>query len=235
MDGLRLDSLTRVLGLPGTRRVALGGLAGSLGALGLVDAQAKKKKRKNKGKKSKSVTKTVSNDTAVAIPGTGNEGKGDPYPLTLSVSGFKKGKIQDVNVTLRGLSHTFPQDIDVLLVAPDGRNAIIFSGVGGSTDVSNVTITLDDQAASALTADPLVSGTFRPTNLAEGTDEDEFPDAPPPSSLEALSTFNGSNPNGTWQLFVFDDAADDTGTLAEGFQLTIKAKVKVKKKKRKKH
>lgn len=33
--------------------------------------------------------------------------------------------------------------------------------------------------------------------------------------------FNGTDPNGTWQLFVFDDAGGDRGDIAEGWDLTI--------------
>lgn len=47
-------------------------------------------------------------------------------------------------------SHTFPDDIDMLLVSPMGQKVVIMSDVGGSTDVNNVAVTLDDAAASAL-------------------------------------------------------------------------------------
>ena len=68
----------------------------------------------------RTVTKTFRNTAAIAIPGSGEDGPGAPYPSTIEVSGFKKPQILDVNVTLRLLSHNFPHDIDVLLVAPDG-------------------------------------------------------------------------------------------------------------------
>jgi hypothetical protein len=51
MDGKRFDSLTRILGILGTRRGALGWLAGSLCAVGVADADAGKRKKKRKGKK----------------------------------------------------------------------------------------------------------------------------------------------------------------------------------------
>lgn len=180
-------------------------------------------------KKTKTVTRNFSNGTSVTIP---DEGKADPYPLEFDVSGFKKGKILDVNLTLRGFSHEHAEDVDMLLVAPGGKNATVFSEVGGANAAANVTITLDDQAANPLTTDPLTSGSFQPTDLDEHSVGDEFPDAPTPSGQVALSTFNNGNPNGTWQLFIFDNASGDVGSLDDGAQLTIKAKVKNKKKKK---
>ena len=81
-----------------------------------------------------------------------------------------------------------------------------------------VTLTLDDAAANSLPdAGPLVSGTFKPTNFGSG---DTFPSAPP-SGGSALSVFNGTNPNGTWSLYVVDDATGDSGSVAGGWELNI--------------
>ena len=104
-----------------------------------------------------------------------------------------------MTVTLNNLSHTFPDDIDILLVGPQGQNAIIMSDVGGGTDVVDITLTLDDDAANALPdGTVLTSGTFRPANYGAG---DPFPaPAPAPSGNVPLSIFNGTDPNGMWSL-----------------------------------
>ena len=85
--------------------------------------------------KTKTVTKFFSNVAPIAIPGTGTSGIANPYPSQIQVSGLRKGKIQDLNVHLNNLSHTFPDDIDVLLAATQisGINAIIMSDVGGTS------------------------------------------------------------------------------------------------------
>ena len=44
------------------------------------------------------------------------------YPSSVSFSNLS-GKIADVNLTLDGFRHTFPDDVDVLLVAPPTRAA----------------------------------------------------------------------------------------------------------------
>jgi len=176
----------------------------------------------------KIVTRTFHNFSAITI--NDSTGQVSPYPSALAAGGFKRGKILDANVTLRGFSHTFPDDVDVLLVH-GARNATIMSDVGGTTPASNVTLRLDDEAGAFLPENSqLVSGSFRPTNVNPGGTVDTFPGAPAPSGLVALSTFDRANPNGLWSLFVEDDLDRfDGGQFAAGWSLQIKAKVPVKK------
>ena len=71
-----------------------------------------------------------------------------PYPSTITVSGLG-GTITHVQVKLNGVTHSFPDDIDILLVGPGGQNAIIMSDVGGGNPgATNVTLTLDDLATT---------------------------------------------------------------------------------------
>lgn len=153
-----------------------------------------------------------------------------PYPSTIKVGGFKKGKIKDVNVTLKGFGHQFSDDADVLLVSPKGQNAVVMSDVGGNNLVGNATLKLDDESPSLLpdaTADGApVSGTFKPANYVDfGADVFPAP-APAPGGGSALSIFDGKNPKGGWKLFVTDDASGGTGQFAGGWSLQIKAKVR---------
>jgi subtilisin-like proprotein convertase family protein len=178
------------------------------------------------GKRFAKVTKTFSNGSPIAIPADGSR-PAAPYPSTIDVRGLKRGKIFDVNVTLHQLSHAYPDDIDVLLVAPNGRNQLIMSDAGGGTPITNITLTLDDEAAPALPDNgPLQSGSYWPNNYEFEADPFAPPaPAPPTSGSFALSTFNGSKPNGTWQLFIVDDTDRDVGELRGGWSLQITAKV----------
>ena len=92
-------------------------------------------------------------------------GQGDPYPSDCVVSGLT-GTITDVNMTLTGLSHTYPDDIDILLVPPGASaNATVMSDAGGSSDVNAINLTLDDEAATQLPdAGQLATGSYRPAN-----------------------------------------------------------------------
>jgi hypothetical protein len=147
-----------------------------------------------------------------------------PYPSKIDVSGLRRGHILDVNLKLRDYSHAHAMDVGVLLVGPRGQNAIVMSDVD-EAGVSDINLVLDDEAANPLAA-PLVSGTYQPTNYDSGV-PDHFPSpAPTPSGNTAPSVFDGTNPNGTWKLFVVDKFLGRFGEFGDVWALTIKAKVR---------
>jgi hypothetical protein len=146
----------------------------------------------------------------------------DPSPSSIQVSMPETAtRVRKVTVTLKGLRHPAPDDVDLLLVGPQGQNAIIMSDVGGDSLAEGLTITLDDGAASGLPdAGPLASGTYRPTN--SGGDADQFPQpVPAPLGGARLSVFNGTDPNGTWSLYAVDDNGEVEGSLGGGWSLHI--------------
>jgi subtilisin-like proprotein convertase family protein len=171
-------------------------------------------------------TATFSNPGSITIPnppstGASTGAPSNPYPSNITVSGLT-GTVTKVTATLTNLSHTFPDDIDVLLVGPLGQKILLMSDVGTSLDIVNVTLTLDDAAATSLPdAAQIVSGTFKPTNIGTG---DQFP-APAPAGPypdpQLLSVFNGVDPNGTWSLYVVDDLGGDIGSMSGGWSLSI--------------
>ncbi|HXI88430.1 MAG TPA: C25 family cysteine peptidase [Blastocatellia bacterium] len=175
-----------------------------------------------KGAPDSALSSTFSNPAAITI---NDNAAATPYPSTITVAGLS-GVINKVTVTLTNLNHTFPDDIDILLVGPTGQKAILMSDAGGTLDLVNVTLTFDDAAASLLPdGGQIVSGTFKPTDFEAG---DTFP-APAPAGPypAALSGFNGTNPNGTWSLYVVDDAVGDLGNINGGWSLTIDSSVLV--------
>ncbi len=169
-----------------------------------------------------SATSSFSNPAPITIPGTGTGAStgapSNPYPSTINVSGVT-GTVSKVTVDLFNFNHTFPGDVDALLVGPGGQKLLLMSDVGGGTDAVNVNLTFDDAAAPI--GATVVSGTFRPTNSGAG---DLFP-APAPAGPypdpQQLSIFNGLDPNGVWSLFVVDDAGADAGNINGGWRLNI--------------
>ncbi len=169
---------------------------------------------------------TFSNPTAISLP---DVTPASPYPSNITVSGFGGALITNISVRLKNITHTFPGDLDMLLVGPGGQTAIIMSDVGGGGDVAGLTLTLDDFAAASMTTNALPasgSATFKPTNLE--TTGDSWPSpapTPTPANSSALSVFNGTSPNGVWSLYITDDAGQDTGTIAGGWDLVIATNV----------
>jgi subtilisin-like proprotein convertase family protein len=146
-----------------------------------------------------------------------------PYGTAINVSGVS-GAISDINLTITGFSHNAPSDVDILLVSPNGKGVVVFSDSGFGT-TSNVNLTFDDAAASTIPT-TIVSGTYKPTDNEGEGNGDTFP-APAPlrpyhnNNGNQLSNFNGFSPNGNWQLFVVDDNATISGSIAGGWSLDI--------------
>ncbi|MDX2042997.1 MAG: HYR domain-containing protein, partial [Acidobacteriota bacterium] len=147
----------------------------------------------------------------------------NPYPSSITVSGMSN-LVSKVTVSLTGLSHSFADDVSILLVAPNGNAIELMSDTGGINSLTNVNLTFDDAAANYLpNTAAFVSGTFKPTRH----DFEDIFEAPAPQTTIAapygatLGHLNGINPNGTWQLFVRDQAGGDTGMISGGWCLTI--------------
>jgi subtilisin-like proprotein convertase family protein len=85
---------------------------------------------------------TVFNSTGgpINIPASGN---GVPYPSTITTSGLP-ANARVLSVTLNGVTHQFPSDIDIMLQSPNGTNVILMSDVGGAVDITNANYTFQD-------------------------------------------------------------------------------------------
>nr|MBA3351944.1 hypothetical protein [Blastocatellia bacterium] len=154
----------------------------------------------SEGTEPQGISYTFTNSSPISIP---DGSPGVPYPSVINVANVPN-QLAKVTVKLNSLSHTFPSDIDILLVGPQGQTAVMMSDVGGGAAVTGITLTLDDTAGISLpAASALTTGTYRPTNSGL---VDPFPaPAPPQSGSSSLSVYNGTNPNGAWRLFVIDD------------------------------
>ena len=91
------------------------------------------------------------NPAGITIPATGTGAStgapSTPYPSTINVAGIS-GTVVGMSLSLNQFSHTFPSDVDILLVGPAGQKFIPFSDVGGSVDAVNIDITLSDGASA---------------------------------------------------------------------------------------
>lgn len=165
---------------------------------------------------------TFSNTTAIVIPdGDGTFGPAAPYPSTILVTGLPTD-LESVTVRLTNLSHTWPDDLAVLLVGPGGQHTLLMSRAGGAANAVGVDLIFDAAAATAIAdSGPLVSGRFRPA--AYGVEPVLPPGAPAGPYVADLSVFDGTDPNGTWSLYVYDAVAQDVGTISGGWSLIFPA------------
>jgi subtilisin-like proprotein convertase family protein len=160
------------------------------------------------------------NEGLITIPAgapSSSSGPASSYPSTILVSGLPASTPVH-SVTLSGLAHTFPGDLDIVLVSPTGVPVVLISDVGGSTEIAATNLTLEDGAPAIPTTFPGIepvdaSGTYAPTNSGA---TDTY-DVPGPGSVTqatpTLSSFTG-DPNGTWSLYIVDDAGGDIGSMA---------------------
>jgi uncharacterized repeat protein (TIGR01451 family) len=156
------------------------------------------------------------NSASVAVPTTG---AATPYPLTIELSGVP-GRLNGVEVGLRGLRHNVPDDLDALLVAPGGQAVLLMSDAGGFQPINNVNLVFSNAAAAFLPdSGQIVSGSFKPTDFEPG-DLLPFP-APFGPYTNSLTDLLGTDPNGTWSLYMADDTPGDDGTLTGGWHLTL--------------
>ncbi len=161
-------------------------------------------------------TTSFANTTSISVPGSG---AGAPYPSSIVVSGLT-GQLVRVTVTLSDLSHGHSPDLDVLLVGPGGQTVLLLSDCCATAPVARATPTFDDFGRRLTSASAVPSARIKPVNFDAHTDT--FP-APAPAGPYGtrLSVFNGTDPNGTWRLFVHDDQARHEGTIAGGWSLTL--------------
>jgi len=160
-------------------------------------------------------TSVFSSGGSVTIPGVAPgstaAGAGAPYPSSIVVSGLPANAVIK-SVTVKGMKHSFPDDIDILLQSPTGTNVVLMSDVGGSTDVTGQNYTFDD--AGGLMADAALNGTgtYHPTNIG-ASDTYPAPIGAITQGTPALSSFTG-DPNGTWNLYINDGFAGDVGSIS---------------------
>ena len=76
---------------------------------------------------------TFSNTNSITINDSNNPPTiATPYPSTITVAGLAGQVITNLTVTLSNFSHTFPSDVSILLVGPQGEVCVLMSDVGGS-------------------------------------------------------------------------------------------------------
>lgn len=112
--------------------------------------------------------------------------------------------INDVDVLLY-ITHTWDSDVIASLIAPDGREVLLFEAVGGADDNFINTCLNDDASISILAGTAPFTGEYQP--------------------MEQLGEFNGESGTGIWTLHLDDNYPwIDDGTL-QGWTLTLGGRI----------
>jgi cysteine-rich repeat protein len=130
------------------------------------------------------------------------------------------GIVLDVDVTVH-LTHERPSDLDIYLVAPDGKTVTLSTGNGGNNADVFANTTFDDQAPAI---DPNPDDPEDPTPPAAACVRNfPFADGEPTGPVQpegAMAAFQGHAAHGPWALVVVDDQGGATGQL-ESWSLTV--------------
>jgi subtilisin-like proprotein convertase family protein len=126
-----------------------------------------------------------------------------PIPLVGTVTSIlnvgQPGLIVDVNVSLN-LTHTWDEDLDIVLISPTGTHVLLTSDNGGDSDNYTDTVFNDEAIQGVNAGQAPFASTFSPEGLL------------PMRDLETAA--------GIWTLVITDDTSGDSGTLL-GWSLTI--------------
>ena len=153
------------------------------------------------------------------------------------------GSVETIRVTLSGFSHAIPDDVDVLLVGPQGQKFVIMGDSGGAAGISAanpVTLTFGDAGTALLPNSTVLTTAFYEPTTWETPITNFPPTAPAGPYNEAGSTigsgtgadtfaevFGGTQPNGVWTLYVRDDNGaarpeGGNGLIAGGWGIEIR-------------
>ncbi|PYX85958.1 MAG: hypothetical protein DMG68_16770, partial [Acidobacteria bacterium] len=175
----------------------------------------------------------VQNGGTITIPFVGTAA---PYPSAIDTSvvpGGLPGNISNLTVSINNYSHTFPNDVGALLASQNVPSPMVVMQDAGnsSSGVSGANLVFDDAAATLLPfldgSGALKSGTYLPSDYVSDLSRSFSTLAPPysdPATIGAAtlaSSFNGTDPNGMWKLYVQDFVGGDQGTIQNGWGLGI--------------
>jgi subtilisin-like proprotein convertase family protein len=124
-------------------------------------------------------------------------------------------------VFLLGLTHPHPEDLKILLVAPDDSRAVVLmghAGGGGAGPVSGLRLMFVEGAPAIPQNGMLTDGGYKPADYSTGASL-PLPAPPGPYSTN-LATFKGMSPDGDWKLYVLDDIYPTGGSI-DGWELRL--------------
>jgi subtilisin-like proprotein convertase family protein len=136
-----------------------------------------------------------------------------------AVSGFPR-TITDVDVIVDQLTHTFPEDLDLVAISPSGTKVTLASDICHDQPWGDQTLTFDDESAAPAGYESACGAQtrFKPTDY--GVPVTTLLNGVTGPFATALSAFDGQLANGVWRLELNDKVTGDYGYV-QGFDLAI--------------
>ncbi|MEO6758662.1 MAG: hypothetical protein ABIO24_04340, partial [Saprospiraceae bacterium] len=121
--------------------------------------------------------------------------------------------VLDVNMRIKLTGHTWLPDLDMVVTAPDGTTADVFTLTGCFGQEWPIDVVFDDQGTGGLTqcTQLNVNGAHIQSVIAPGM-----------SGPVVLSVFNNKNASGVWKVTISDNVAGDDGVVEiVGLEVTV--------------
>ncbi len=164
---------------------------------------------------------SIANAQLISFSGTGNllipPGAPNPSsgvtesPCEVAGIGILGNCIIIDNVEIN-LTHTWVGEIGILLIGPGGQVLELSTGNGNTGDDYTNTVFTDLAPDFITSGAPPFSGAFKPegrvTNL-----NNPYSNGPPLGTHTFANTYNGTNADGTWTLYINDYVGLDVGEL----------------------
>ncbi|MEZ5744434.1 MAG: hypothetical protein R3D89_12115 [Sphingomonadaceae bacterium] len=147
---------------------------------------------------------------------------------TINVYG-STAPLTGVSVAILGLTHTFSGDLDMLLVAPNGTDNLVFWSDAGSVNDLNGVYIIQDGSTGLTELGMVPAGAYGPgafslgdpleTDATFGSSTGALNFAQTDGSATFASSFSG-DPTGNWTIYIHDDTAADSGAFT-GLQVIV--------------
>src|SRR5204863_9406488 len=130
-----------------------------------------------------------------------------------------RGPVTDVTVSLNGVTHGRPEDLDILLVPPDRHGAVLMSDGCGTTAVTNYNWIFKSSGGFPPMGDTCPGLVYSATNIDAGTADNW--NVRPENTAYTPADWHRKAMNGDWQLYVVDDRSGFSGKIARGWTLGL--------------
>jgi hypothetical protein len=162
----------------------------------------------------------------IAVP-VDSSGRAATYPIEFNLTTVPVGvKVRRMQFGLQ-LTHTWPDDLHVVLQSPRGTAVVLMANAGGDFDVIGQTIFFSDIQPSHAPDHALLSTSYKPGSVYETPIASLPAPAPPAPYGTEFAAFEGEDVRGTWRLWVYDDFPDDGSGTVSGLLLIETEKVPV--------